>query len=101
MNRGLSILAASLAALILSAASAAGPKPARPSLVELVVLLQKPSAAAATGDARGPYLAALSRGQDAFASRLERVVPGARVRWPVPASAPTGSSPSPRPGRPI
>ena len=81
MNRGLSILAASLAALLLGAASAAGPKPARPSLVELVVLLQKPSAAAATGDARGPYLAALSRGQDAFASRLERVVPGARVRW--------------------
>jgi subtilisin family serine protease len=53
----------------------------RPSLVELVVLLQKPSAAAATGDVRGPYLATLARNQDAFASRLEQAVPGARVRW--------------------
>ena len=67
-------------ALLLGAASAAGPRPARPSLVELVVLLKKPSAAA-TGDARGPYLAALARNQDAFASRLEHAVPGARVRW--------------------
>ena len=81
MNRGLSVLAAALAALLLGAASAAAPQPARPSLVELVVLLQKPSAAAATGDSRGPYLASLARGQDAFASRLERAVPGARVRW--------------------
>jgi subtilisin family serine protease len=81
LNRGLPVLAAALAALLLGAASAAAPQPARPSLVELVVLLQKPSAAAATGDARGPYLATLVREQDAFASRLEQAVPGARVRW--------------------
>ena len=62
-------------ALLLGAASAAGPKPARPGLVELVVLLQKPS------DSRGPSLAAVSQGQDAFTRRLERAVPGARVRW--------------------
>ena len=67
-------------ALLLGAASAAGPRPARPSLVELVVLLQKPSAAA-TGGVHGPYLATLARDQDAFASRLEHAVPGARVRW--------------------
>jgi len=67
-------------ALLLDAASAAGPSPARPGLVELVVLLQKPSAAV-TGGARGPYLAALSQGQDAFERRLEQAVPNARVRW--------------------
>jgi subtilisin family serine protease len=70
-----------LAALLLGAASAAGPRPARPAFVELVVLLHKPSAALATGGARGPYLASLARSQDAFTSRLERAVPGARVRW--------------------
>ena len=69
-----------MVALLLGAASAAGTRPAHPSLVELVVLLQKPSAAA-TGVTRGPYLAALARSQDAFASRLEHAVPGARVRW--------------------
>jgi subtilisin family serine protease len=81
LNRGLFVLAASLAAVLLGAASAVGSKPAQPSLVELVVLLQKPSAATATGDSRGPYLASLARGQDAFASRLARAVPRARVRW--------------------
>jgi subtilisin family serine protease len=81
LNRGLPVLAAALAALLLGAASAAVPQQARPGLVELVVLLQKPSAAATTSAARGPYLAALARDQDAFAGRLERAVPGAKVRW--------------------
>jgi subtilisin family serine protease len=70
-----------LAALLLGVASAAGPRSARGEATELVVLLQKPSAAAAGHAARGPYVAALARDQRAFVARLRRAVPEARVRW--------------------
>ena len=54
----------------LGLASAGGPTPPKPPLVELVVTLDRPAHANAVG-----------RGQNDFVRRLERAVPGATVSW--------------------
>jgi subtilisin family serine protease len=90
LNRGLLLVAAAGLVLPFATPSAGGPAPARGPFVELVVTLKQPplSAAARTtrrlllhSRASTSYLRDLDRDQDALASRIERAVPGASVRW--------------------
>ena len=93
MKRGLVVLCA------LTVLVAAGPATASPERIQLVVGLEAPPLAraavatraftlrtrAARLDLRAPssvsYVRALERAQAALAARIERTIPGARVRW--------------------
>ena len=90
MNRGLLLAAAAGLALPLTGASATGPPPPRAPLAEFVVTLEQPPLSAAVRPGRrlalrsrasSSYLRDLAWSQDALASRIERAVPGARIRW--------------------
>jgi subtilisin family serine protease len=85
LNRGLLVLAALGLALPFCVASAGASRPAARALVEQVVLLRNPSLAR-TGLALhtrkgSAYLAAVTRQQRQFETRLTELIPGASVRW--------------------
>ncbi|MGB2875964.1 MAG: S8 family serine peptidase [Gaiellaceae bacterium] len=85
MNRGLFVLVAAGLLLPLTSASADRPSLPRRTLVEVVVILQRPPLARSGlmlhSTAASAYEQAIAQNQDVLATRIERAVPGATVRW--------------------